>query len=172
MVKASKDNSKGGGWWLAVAGLALVGLIALPILRRGPAADPGVVDGQRAPTADAASVEAEVPGLPFQRMRGRWLRSDGDYLLDLRWVGSDGRVEAAYLNPRPVHVSRAEAMSDAGRIKLLVELQDTGYPGCLYTLHYDAEADRLIGSYYQAARRETFAVEFNRQQDGGRPSEP
>jgi hypothetical protein len=39
-------------------------------------------------------------------------------------------------------------------------------------LHYDAEADRLIGSYYQAAMGETFAVEFNRRQDSGRSIEP
>jgi hypothetical protein len=97
------------------------------------------------------------------------MRTDGDYLLDLRWVGSDGSVEAAYFNPRPVHVSRAEASVEDGRLRVLVELQDVGYPGCVYTLHYDAAADRLAGRYYQAALQETYVVEFSRTPD--RPAE-
>jgi hypothetical protein len=44
----------------------------------------------------------------------------------------------------------------------MVELQDTGYPGCIYDLRYRSDADRWIGTYYQAALRETFEVEFER----------
>ena len=163
MSKATEKNRKSGGASLAVTALALVALIAVTVMRRDPAAEPEVVER---PGVDAAELESE---LPFHRLRGRWMRSDGDYVLDLRWVGSDGQVEVAYLNPRPVHVSRAEALEDDGRVKLLVELQDVGYPGCVYTLHYDADRDRMIGTYYQAAMRETFAVEFSPYREGEQP---
>ena len=171
MPKSGAEKSKGGGRWMAVAGLALVALVALALLRRSPAAGPDDEEGPRRVAADAVSVEP-VQGLPFQRLQGRWLRSDGDYLLDLQWVGSDGRVEAAYFNPRPVQVSRAEALEDDGKIKLLVELRDVGYPGCVYTLHYAAETDRMTGSYYQAAMRESFTVEFSRYRAEERPRQP
>jgi hypothetical protein len=163
MSKATEKNRKGGGVWLAVTALALVALIAVTLMRRDRAAEPPVAEYPGAAGVDAAELDS---GSPFHRLRGRWMRTDGDYLLDLRWVGSDGQVEAAYLNPRPVHVSRAEALEDDRRVKLLVELQDVGYPGCVYTLHYDADRDRMSGTYYQAAIRETFVVEFSRYREG------
>jgi hypothetical protein len=46
--------------------------------------------------------------------------------------------------------------------KVMVELQDTGYPGCRYTLMYDRAQDALRGTYYQAAMQETFDVTFER----------
>jgi hypothetical protein len=114
---------------------------------------------------DASPAESETDAAAaFHRLEGRWLRPDGGYVLHLRWVGSDGRVDAAYLNPQPIFVSRAEASEDGDRIKVMVELQDRGYPGCVYTLHHDAARDVLVGDYYQAAMRETFPVEFERAQ--------
>jgi hypothetical protein len=68
----------------------------------------------------------------------------------------------SYLNPRPIHVSRAEVSEEGESVKLMVELQDTGYPGCVYTLTYDAERDILVGTYYQAAMGETWDVVFTR----------
>ena len=166
MAKSTKEYRKGSGVWLAVTALALVAFIGVMVMRRDPAAEPEVAARPGGAEVDAAELDS---GLRFDHLRGRWLRSDGDYLLDLRWVGSDGRVEVAYLNPRPVHVSRAEALEDDGRVKLLVELQDVGYPGCVYTLHYDADRDRMSGTYYQAAMRETFAVEFSRYREREQP---
>jgi hypothetical protein len=90
------------------------------------------------------------------------LRPDGGYILELASVASDGQAVVNYLNPRPIHVARAEASTDAHGLLLRVELQDVGYPGCVYTLNYDKAGDRLIGTYFQAALRETFQVEFTR----------
>ena len=95
-------------------------------------------------------------------LAGRWQRPDGGYVLEIRGIGPDGRAKAAYFNPRPIHVSRAEWKDREGLLQLFVELRDVNYPGSTYTLSYDAAADRLAGVYYQAALRETFDVVFER----------
>ena len=41
-------------------------------------------------------------------LRGRWVRPDGGYVIEVRDTQAGGRVEAAYFNPRPIKVSRAE----------------------------------------------------------------
>jgi hypothetical protein len=98
----------------------------------------------------------------FQRLAGRWLRTDGGYVLELRDINKDGSLKAAYFNPRPINVSRAELLRKEGNITLLVELRDVNYPGSTYNLRYDPENDRLKGTYFQAVQRETFDIEFVR----------
>jgi hypothetical protein len=99
----------------------------------------------------------------FDRLVGRWLRADGGYVLEIRSVSPEGRVEAAYLNPRPIHVARAEAARGGDIVTLLVELRDANYPGSTYRLWYDAGSDTLEGTYYQAVQQETYDVAFERQ---------
>ena len=36
---------------------------------------------------------------------------------------------AAYFNPRPINLSRAEAALEGTTIKVCIELRDTNYPG-------------------------------------------
>lgn len=95
-------------------------------------------------------------------LTGRWLRPDGGYVLELNDIGPDGHVKAAYFNPRPINVSRAEWRRQDGRLGLFVELRDVNYPGSTYTLAYNPAQDRLVGIYYQAALRQEFDVEFVR----------
>ncbi len=95
-------------------------------------------------------------------LTGRWLRPDGGYFLELSGIGPEGRVKAAYFNPRPIHVSRAQWRRQEGRLGLFVELRDVNYPGSTYTLVYQGEKDRLAGIYYQAALQQPFEVEFVR----------
>lgn len=97
-----------------------------------------------------------------QRLAGRWLRTDGGYLLELRDIKEDGSLKAAYFNPRPIHVSRAEFHRQNGKITVLVELRDVNYPGSTYKLRYDRASDRLKGTYFQAVQRETYDIEFVR----------
>jgi hypothetical protein len=52
-----------------------------------------------------------------------------------------------------------------GSVKVGVELNDTGYPGCLYNLIFDTSLDQLTGTYFQAQMRETWPVVFVRQQE-------
>ena len=104
------------------------------------------------------SVGAATP----EKLVGKWQRTDGDYALDVRRVGSDGRAEVAYSNPGPINVSRAEVKQDAGRLLLLVELRDVNYPGSTYMLAYQPGQDVLIGSYHQPAVGQTYEVGFLR----------
>jgi len=103
-------------------------------------------------------------GIDSSRLAGRWQRPDGGYVLEIRDIGPNGQANAAYLNPRPIHVARAEWKEQGGLLQLFVELRDVNYPGSTYTLTYDAAADRLEGIYYQAALRQTFDVVFERMQ--------
>jgi hypothetical protein len=104
----------------------------------------------------------QVAQTDFQRLEGRWVRPDGGYVLELRNVKRDGSMTAAYYNPRPIRVFRAEAAKKDGVISLSVELRDANYPGSTYRLKYDAAADRLVGTYFQAVERQTFEIMFIR----------
>jgi hypothetical protein len=98
----------------------------------------------------------------FQKLEGRWQRGDGGYILDILDVDADGRLKAAYFNPKPINVSRAEASMPGDTPSVFVELRDTNYPGSTYQLSYDSATDRLRGTYFQAMLRESYAVEFGR----------
>ena len=98
----------------------------------------------------------------FQQLEGRWRRGDGGYILDILGVDADGRLKAAYFNPKPINVSRAEASMPGDTPSVFVELRDTNYPGSTYQLSYDPATDRLRGTYFQAMLRESYAVEFGR----------
>jgi hypothetical protein len=98
-----------------------------------------------------------------ERLVGRWLRPDGGYVLEIRAAQTDGRLEAAYLNPRPITVARAEWHREGGRLRVFVELRDVNYPGSTHALSFLPDQDRLVGAYFQAVQQQTFDVEFVRQ---------
>jgi len=98
----------------------------------------------------------------FDVLKGRWLRPDGGYIIQVRNVEGGGKMDAGYFNPRPINVSRAEAKRDGGKIKVFIELSDVGYPGSTYALTYDPKEDVLRGVYFQAAVKQNFDVHFTR----------
>jgi len=98
----------------------------------------------------------------FQPLMGRWQRTDGGYVIEIRSIAPDGKMAARYFNPSPIHVSRAEASKDKEHIKVEVELRDVGYPGSTYTLVYVSEKDTLLGYYFHAVSRQYFDVLFVR----------
>jgi len=98
----------------------------------------------------------------FQNLMGRWLRPDGGYIIEIRGITKDGRMDAAYLNPRPIPVAQAEASWKSGKLQVFIELRDTGYPGSTYTLDYNPGQDVLTGIYFQAAVNQAFEVVFVR----------
>jgi hypothetical protein len=100
-------------------------------------------------------VQADV-----QRLEGRWVRPDGGYILELRDIKKDGRLTAAYFNPRPIKVFSAKWSREDGKINLFVELRDVNYPGSKYNLQYDPGSDRLKGTYFQALEKQTYNIEF------------
>jgi hypothetical protein len=124
--------------------------------------------GLLASVAGLVSAETANPGKPapaqsdIQRLEGRWVRPDGGYILELRSVKKDGSVSAAYFNPRPIKVYRAEWSRKEGKISLAIELRDVNYPGSTYHLQYDPATERLKGTYFQAVERRNFNIEFVR----------
>jgi len=98
----------------------------------------------------------------FQAILGRWQRPDGGYVLQITNADENGKLDAAYFNPKSIHVSRAQALREGSALKVLVELRDANYPGSTYTLAHDPADDRLKGIYYQAALGQQFEVVFER----------
>ena len=98
----------------------------------------------------------------YRPLIGRWQRTDGGYVIEIKRVEIDGAMQAAYFNPRPINVSRATASVFKDHLKVEVELRDTGYPGSSYTLLYDPDKDALLGFYYQAVQKQNFDVVFVR----------
>jgi hypothetical protein len=98
----------------------------------------------------------------FDALNGRWLRPDGGYILDIRSVDAGGKINAVYLNPKPINIAKTEAARDGSTVKVFVELRAPGYPGSTYTLTYDPTRDQLEGIYFQAALQQRFDVMFVR----------
>jgi uncharacterized protein (DUF2147 family) len=128
----------------------LLGALALLLATASPAS------AQQAPKGTTA------PAPSFEKLKGRWLRDTGGYVIEVRSVGPGGKVDAAYFNPRSINVGKAEASMQGSQASLVVELRDVNYPGSTYTLAYDAKTDRLVGRYFQAATGQTFEVYFVR----------
>jgi hypothetical protein len=98
----------------------------------------------------------------FEQLKGKWVRPDGGYIIDITGVGEDGKLVAKYYNPRSIHVEKAEATQKDGRIAVFIELRDTNYPGSTYRLVYNAEKEMLEGIYFQALERQQFQIYFKR----------
>jgi hypothetical protein len=100
--------------------------------------------------------------LDYENLIGKWVRPDGGYVLDIKSFQPDGKVEMAYLNPKPINVSKAQADMKAGKIELFIELRDQHYPGNYYTLTFDSQANRLVGVYHHLGLNQDFDVYFIR----------
>ena len=98
----------------------------------------------------------------FVKIKGRWLRPDGGYIIDVRDIDDAGKMAAEYYNPKSIHVATAEASRNGAATKVFIELRDVNYPGSNYTLTYDAQNDQLQGIYYQAKLQQRFEVFFVR----------
>jgi hypothetical protein len=112
------------------------------------------------PTVQPASSSTANPA--YERLKGKWLRPDGGYILEIRSVEPGGQIDAGYFNPNPIHVAKALALQEGAVTKLFIELRDVNYPGSTYTLAYEAGSDRLAGIYFQATMQQQFDVVFER----------
>ncbi len=141
--------------WVAACGLvALGGLLTSCGSKTEPPSG--------APLAQTNAAEAEAVSPELAKLTGKWERSDDGYRLEIKSIDASGKVEAAYYNPNPIRVSRAAAWREQGISRIVVELNDTGYPGCLYTLEFNAQTDQLVGQYFQAAQQATYEIVFFR----------
>lgn len=139
--KERPDASRFRGNWvlIALAGFFAIGLAAIWLVASGPGAD------------------------DTSRLVGRWRRADGDYVLEIRKAPGSGPLDAAYFNPRPINVAKAESRIQEGKLHVSVELRDQGYPGSTYTLAYNRERDELEGVYVSPELQQSFDVLFTRE---------
>ena len=143
---------------LAALGAALVIAAAVFMPGRERQRDTAAPAGGSASNAATAA-----PAQPdFQKLKGQWQRPDGGYVIDIMEIAADGKMQAGYYNPRPIHVSRAEAVQAGEALTVFLELNDINYPGSTYTLRFDPVNDLLAGVYYQAALQQSFDVTFAR----------
>ena len=98
----------------------------------------------------------------FVALKGRWVRTDGGYVIEIKSVEAGGRMQAAYYNPNPINVSRAEAARSGAAVTVFIELRGPGYPGSTYTLIHDPKSDELKGVYHHAGLQRNFDVVFVR----------
>jgi uncharacterized protein (DUF2147 family) len=114
----------------------------------------------------SAAMAADAPKPTSQadskRLIGHWDRPDGGYILEINEILKNGKLKAAYYNPRPINVSRSEFSRKDGSLMVYIELRDVNYPGSKYNLKYDPKSDKLIGTYFQAVMGQTYNVEFVR----------
>ena len=110
----------------------------------------------------AAKTAAPAAQRDYTVLGGEWLRTDGNYLVKVSEVQTDGKAVVKYFNPKPIHVEKSAISTQKGLVKLFIQLQDTGYEGSTYTLYYYVEKDALAGFYYQATMDRTYKVIFMR----------
>jgi hypothetical protein len=105
----------------------------------------------------SAKVDREIAML-----RGRWVRRDGNYTINVKGIDPSGKVDATYFNPNPVAVAKAQTSTEDGARSLFLKLRGHDYSGSTYTLVYDPRSDCLLGIYFHAVSRQKFAVIFQR----------
>jgi hypothetical protein len=148
-------------WVSLVIGVAVGAAILVMVNLRSNGQDQASKSDASLPEVQTTAALDKDQG--FENLIGRWLRPDGGYIIEIRSISADGRMDAAYLNPRPINVARAEASWKKGRQEVFIELQDTGYPGSTYTLDYNPAQDAFTGVYFQATLKQAFEVVFVRQ---------
>jgi hypothetical protein len=119
------------------------------------------VQAEPLPGAPVVASKSE-PQTALAALPGRWVRPDGGYVIAIKSVDADGKLDANYANPNPLPFYAATATEEGGKVKLFFELRAGGYNGSTYTLSHDVAGDRLTGTYYQAVARQTFDVFFVR----------
>jgi hypothetical protein len=154
--KAKKPNKRVRGkskkWLIPVICLACMGLAVAVFY--------SLMNRSSTEPADTIPQKKETPD--FDRLVGSWVRPDGGYVIEISKIYPGGKVDAAYFNPRPIHVSRSNVSEEDGIIELFIELQGQGYPGSTYTLKYNPEYETMVGVYFQAVIQQPFDVIFQR----------
>ena len=113
-------------------------------------------------SADSDSATIKTAGTEQLKLKGRWIRSDGDYIIEVFEAGEDGTLKAAYYNPNPINVEKGEWIIDQEKLFMQIILRDVNYPGSAYTLQYVPEDDALAGNYFQAVEGVNYDVFFTR----------
>ena len=68
---------------------------------------------QAQPSASSTSPDVSSPA-SFGVLPGRWVRKDGGYMITIKAVDPDGRLDASYANPGVLPFHTAMTTSEAG----------------------------------------------------------
>ena len=115
------------------------------------------------PTISKPDTEPVVTKIdaPLDTILGRWLRPDGNYVIQINSIDSKNQIDAQYFNPRPIKIARAELIP-GDNYRIFIEFDDEGYKGSSYDLIYDPAQDALSGKYFQATYGQTYQIGFVR----------
>jgi hypothetical protein len=102
-----------------------------------------------------------ITDIPKDTILGRWLRPDGNYVIQINSIDSENQIDAQYFNPRPIKIAKAELIPD-DNYRIFIEFDDEGYKGSSYDLIYDPAQDALSGKYFQATYGQTYQIAFIR----------
>jgi len=98
----------------------------------------------------------------FETVKGKWLRPDGGYVIEIKELLADNQLTVGYFNPNPINIGESKIYKENSFIKVFVKMQDKNYPGSTYTLIYDKESDQLRGTYFQAVQGLEYQIGFTR----------
>ena len=112
--------------------------------------------------ADSIAKPAVATREQLDKLKGKWQRTDGGYVIEIFSLDDAGNINAGYFNPNPINVEKSQWIFREGIIYIRVILRDTNYPGSTYTLEYKSDKDYLAGNYYQAVEGTNYEVIFTR----------
>lgn len=161
-VESRKQETEISGAGFLASAAAQVVLVALLALAGCEKKSDNLAQATPPPATNNAPAGAADNNPGYKALAGRWVRTDSDYMLEIQVLDNAGKIQASYFNPRPIHVSQAEARQEDSTVKVLVELDDVGYPKCTYKLTYLKDRDALAGVYFQAAMQQSYDILFTR----------
>lgn len=110
-----------------------------------------------------AVIAADIPADSIQSIiKGKWLRSDGTYTIEIFTISDGGKMDAGYFNPNPINVGNSSWTISDGIILMQIVLKDVNYPGSTYNLMYNRGDDVIAGTYFQAVHGISYDVVFTR----------
>jgi hypothetical protein len=112
--------------------------------------------------ADTSIITRTATREELDRLKGKWQRTDGGYVIEIFSLDDAGNINAGYFNPNPINVEKSQWIFREGIIYIRVILRDVNYPGSTYTLEYKSDNDYLMGNYYQAVEAANYDVIFTR----------
>ncbi len=110
-----------------------------------------------ASTAPPAAPATAKPNLDV--VKGTWVRPDGGYVIDVKGVGADGRLEATYFNPNQLPFAKAQASNDGGVLRVALVIQaggDAGRPTTFATIRQATSFWHVLPGRSQAQVRRVF----------------
>lgn len=152
---SAKATGKGKSWLIITA----IAILALAIYMFWPSPDNTPAEIVSTPPIVSISPASSADNI---KLVGRWQRSDGGYIIELKNPTPEGLIDASYFNPNPINVGKSAWQNKAGKLMVLVELRDQNYPGSIYNLEYQPQGDKLTGLYFQAVEKVSYNVEFTR----------